>query len=384
MAGQRRQQLGEQGAAARRVCAEPVVQRAAPRRGRRAAGRDRAGRRAPRPAGRARGRCRAARAAAGAASRAAPHRLRTGRRDRAAPRSAARSSRGAPRSAASSRAPAPVTVRSTAASRLPARVPDGGDGQLQAFARRRVDHHMIARRARRPAAAGRAATRARPRRDRRAARPPRTSAARSKLAEAVERRDLEPLLQPPLGGDAVEAGAARRARRPASGSGAIDLGRAEPRQLGVERAGRRPRRARTGRSRCRRRRGRSARPTSATATSQLARARIEQRLLGQRAGGDDADDRAVDHRLGAALLRLGRAFDLLGDGDAVAGLDQPGEIGLGGVDRHAAHRDRRALMLAARGQRDVEAGRGDLGVVEEQFEEVAHPVEEQAIRRPPP
>ena len=34
-------------------------------------------------------------------------------------------------------------------------------------------------------------------------------------------------------------------------------------------------------------------------------------------------------------------------------------------------------MLAARGQRDVEAVGGDPGVVEEQFEEVAHPVEEQ-------
>ena len=71
MAGQRRQQAREQ---RRRLGAprEPVVQRAAPRRARRAAGRDRAGRRAPRPAGRARGRYRAARAAAGAASRAAP------------------------------------------------------------------------------------------------------------------------------------------------------------------------------------------------------------------------------------------------------------------------------------------------------------------------
>ena len=81
--------------------------------------------------------------------------------------------------------------------------------------------------------------------------------------------------------------------------------------------------------------------------------------------------------LAPRFLRLGRAFDLLGDGDPVAGLDQPRQIGFGGMDRHAAHRDRRAVMLAARGQRDVEAGRGDPGVVEEQFEEVAHPVEEQ-------
>ena len=107
-------------------------------------------------------------------------------------------------------------------------------------------------------------------------------------------------------------------------------------------------------------------------------ARIEQGLLGQRAGRHHPDDGAVDHRFGAALPGLGRAFDLLGDGDAVPGADQPGEIGLGGVDGHAAHRDRRPLMLAARGQRDVEVGRGHPGVVEEQFEEVAHPVEQQA------
>ena len=120
-------------------------------------------------------------------------------------------------------------------------------------------------------------------------------------------------------------------------------------------------------------------PARPIATSQLAAREFEQRLLGQRAGRDHADDRAVDQRLGAArLARLGGAFGLLGDGDAVAALDQPREIGLGGMDRHAAHRDRLAVMLAARGQRDVEAGRGDLGVVEEQFEEVAHPVEEQA------
>jgi hypothetical protein len=38
-------------------------------------------------------------------------------------------------------------------------------------------------------------------------------------------------------------------------------------------------------------------------------------------------------------------------------------------------------MLASRGQGDVEAAGCRLGVIEEQFEEVAHPVEEQAIGR---
>ena len=49
------------------------------------------------------------------------------------------------------------------------------------------------------------------------------------------------------------------------------------------------------------------------------------------------------------------------------------------MDRHAAHRDRLARVLAALGQRDVEAGRCDLRIVEEQFEEVAHAVEEQGV-----
>ena len=60
-------------------------------------------------------------------------------------------------------------------------------------------------------------------------------------------------------------------------------------------------------------------------------------------------------------------------------LDQPREIGFGGVDRDSAHRDRLAGIRAALGQRDVEAGRGDLGIVEEQFEEIAHAIEQQGI-----
>ena len=49
------------------------------------------------------------------------------------------------------------------------------------------------------------------------------------------------------------------------------------------------------------------------------------------------------------------------------------------MDRHAAHRDRLAAVGAALGQRDVEAGRGGLGVVEEQFEEIAHAIEQQGV-----
>ena len=51
------------------------------------------------------------------------------------------------------------------------------------------------------------------------------------------------------------------------------------------------------------------------------------------------------------------------------------------MDRHAAHRHRLPAILAALGERDVEAGRGMLRVVEEQLEEIAHPVEQQGVAR---
>jgi len=43
--------------------------------------------------------------------------------------------------------------------------------------------------------------------------------------------------------------------------------------------------------------------------------------------------------------------------------------------RNAAHRDRLVPIGPALGQRNVEAGGGDFRVVEEQLEEVAHPIE---------
>jgi hypothetical protein len=70
---------------------------------------------------------------------------------------------------------------------------------------------------------------------------------------------------------------------------------------------------------------------------------------------------------------------LLCHGDAEAAADQAGEIGFGGMIRHAAHRDRRAGMLAAMGQRDVEGGGGSFRIGEEQFVEVAHAEEHQGV-----
>ena len=111
---------------------------------------------------------------------------------------------------------------------------------------------------------------------------------------------------------------------------------------------------------------------------QVGTARLQQRLLGDRAGGDEAHHLAADRRL-ARSARLG-VLHLLGHRDAEAAADQTGEIGLGGMLRHAAHRHRRAVVLAALGQRDIERGGGGFGVSEEQLVEVAHAKEHQGVR----
>ena len=72
---------------------------------------------------------------------------------------------------------------------------------------------------------------------------------------------------------------------------------------------------------------------------EIMRARIEQALLGERARGNEADHVAPHHGLRPALPRLGRVLDLLAHRDAVALRDQALEIFVGGMDRHAAHRD---------------------------------------------
>ena len=64
--------------------------------------------------------------------------------------------------------------------------------------------------------------------------------------------------------------------------------------------------------------------------------------------------RAPDQRLAAALLGIGRVFDLLADRDLETLADEAREIGLVAMRRHAAHRHFFAVMLAAFGERDVE------------------------------
>ena len=81
----------------------------------------------------------------------------------------------------------------------------------------------------------------------------------------------------------------------------------------------------------------------------------------------------------AALRRFGWILELLAHRDAVAERDQPVKIFIGALDRHAAHRDVLAAMLAALGEHDAERAARDLRVAEEQLVEVAHPVEQQAV-----
>src|SRR5215471_8944956 len=81
---------------------------------------------------------------------------------------------------------------------------------------------------------------------------------------------------------------------------------------------------------------------------------IEQRVLGERAGRDHANDVTPHHALAAALLRLRGILELLTDRHTMAKRDEAVEILVGAVDRHAAHRDIAAEMLAAFGEHDAE------------------------------
>ena len=106
---------------------------------------------------------------------------------------------------------------------------------------------------------------------------------------------------------------------------------------------------------------------------------VEEAVLGQGAGGDHPDDVAADDGLGAPPLRLRRVLHLLADRHLEAGADQLGQIGFGGVDRHAAHGDGLAGVLAAGGQGDAEGRRRLAGVLEEEFIEVAHAEEDEGV-----
>jgi hypothetical protein len=96
---------------------------------------------------------------------------------------------------------------------------------------------------------------------------------------------------------------------------------------------------------------------------------IKEAVIGEGAGGDDAGDLTADE----PALGLAGVLDLVADGDAVAGFEQLLEVDFQRVVREAGHRD----LAVPGGQGDVEDARDDLGVVEEEFVEVAGPEEQE-------
>lgn len=99
----------------------------------------------------------------------------------------------------------------------------------------------------------------------------------------------------------------------------------------------------------------------------------EQFRLGDRAGRDHADDFALDQSL---AVRLG---DLLAHGDVIALFDQPGDVALDGVMRHARHRDALAFADRAAGQHQIKLARGDLGVFVERLVKVAQSKQDDTV-----
>ena len=73
-------------------------------------------------------------------------------------------------------------------------------------------------------------------------------------------------------------------------------------------------------------------------------------------------------------------FHLLADGDAVAALDQAGDVTVSGMIWHAAHGHGLTALFVARRQSDLKLTRGGHGIFEEKFVEVAQPEEQECAR----
>ncbi len=104
------------------------------------------------------------------------------------------------------------------------------------------------------------------------------------------------------------------------------------------------------------------------------RFRIELLVVDDRSRRHHAHDLALDDAFGQL-----RILDLLGDRDLEAEGHQARQILLGGVVRHATHRNRVLFALVAAGQRQIERARDDDRVIEEHLVEVAEPKKDHAI-----
>ena len=104
----------------------------------------------------------------------------------------------------------------------------------------------------------------------------------------------------------------------------------------------------------------------------------QHRAFRHRAGRHDADDIAL-HK----PLCQRRVLHLLTDGDLVALGDQPRDIALRGMIRHAAHGNLilRAFVLSmvARGERQIELARSNARVLLEHLIKIAQPEKQQAV-----
>ena len=116
-------------------------------------------------------------------------------------------------------------------------------------------------------------------------------------------------------------------------------------------------------------------PRSTIAGGQeVVRSGRQQPVLDQRPRRDDPHDLAPDQPPGRHLA------DLVADRHPVAVLDQPRDVPLGGVVRHAGHRDALAPPDVAAGQHDLERLGDEPRVLVERLVEVAQTEEEDRVR----
>ena len=93
---------------------------------------------------------------------------------------------------------------------------------------------------------------------------------------------------------------------------------------------------------------------------------VQQAVLRQRPCRHEPDNVARHQCLRtAARLGIFGAFGLLRNRDAVPCLNQPRQIAFGCVHRHAAHRNRPAIMLTARCERDIQRCSSSARIIEE-------------------
>ncbi len=101
---------------------------------------------------------------------------------------------------------------------------------------------------------------------------------------------------------------------------------------------------------------------------------VQQGIVEHRAGGDDPDDVAFHQPLG-----LPGIFHLLANGDFLSGLDQFGDVKVGGVMGDSAHGDGMGLVFVPRRQGDLQEAGSHLGVFVEHLVEIPHPEKKNGV-----